>query len=590
MNATCALQHFCDYHGPQTLLCTEVKGNIQDSTDTEQENLRAIFSQYVKAENPPSKGDCKSCTLSSEKILVSTIDTTNHMLYITSPSTPNQELFKDIRNACVRSLNIEKSADVDYPILFGDDDDGFCLSLTFSCKDFHARGSQRLYSLCYLSRDKYSLLSLMSLISECMRQTVFWLQCDANQTFEQEGRIKINTNLTGVSTTYIFRPPPANPSPRMLSDIVHDSKLIYRVHALFSWILRTANSAINEVFYDALPSEEQTTKQERKDAFENENSNTFVPKRRTATIVARSVIQTDVTTSMIPSTLTDEMQNSSYLATSIYSTIDSSQRFDNNLFDDEDFDSLQYQYSTYGIEAFKLFALFIRKLNNTKYLQYILHQWIIGNRLILKYTDLIENKDIIRALASVFRLFLPDGCFQLIETTNQMTSCTANFILFDMDVLTDMNLANVIADGTNENQSLIIHLILDDIDDNIRVVKLETPPPPRSDIPVPTYVRNLVELLTDSSFMDEAFEPMIIQLKMKYLNKAKLYFQFGRCLPGSNSLPSERQQMSWLNVENTSDLAMIRFWQKGLSQAYRKKIRLFKQDDNQHRLRTSTRN
>ena len=64
-----------------------------------------------------------------------------------------------------------------------------------------------------------------------------------------------------------------------------------------------------------------------------------------------------------------------------------------------------------------------------------------------------------------------------------MTSCTANFILFDMDALTDMNLANVIADGTNENQSLIIHLILDDIDDNIRVVKLETPPPPRSDIP-----------------------------------------------------------------------------------------------------------
>lgn len=124
MNATCVLQHFCDYHGPQTLLCTEVKGNIQDSTDTEQENLRAIFSQYVKAENLSSKAECKvktkmfkndsiffidfqSCTLSSEKVLVSTIDTTNHMLYITSPSTPNQELFRDIRNACVRSLNIE---------------------------------------------------------------------------------------------------------------------------------------------------------------------------------------------------------------------------------------------------------------------------------------------------------------------------------------------------------------------------------------------------------------------------------------------------------------------------------------------------
>jgi hypothetical protein len=39
--------------------------------------------------------------------------------------------------------------------------------------------------------------------------------------------------------------------------------------------------------------------------------------------------------------------------------------------------------------------------------------------------------------------------------------------------------------------------------------------------------------------------------------------------------------MAIFNVENTSDLALIRFWQKGLSQAYRTQIRLLKQDDNQ---------
>jgi len=31
------------------------------------------------------------------------------MVYISSPSTPNRELFKNIRNACVRSLNVEVS-------------------------------------------------------------------------------------------------------------------------------------------------------------------------------------------------------------------------------------------------------------------------------------------------------------------------------------------------------------------------------------------------------------------------------------------------------------------------------------------------
>ncbi len=39
--------------------------------------------------------------------------------------------------------------------------------------------------------------------------------------------------------------------------------------------------------------------------------------------------------------------------------------------------------------------------------------------------------------------------------------------------------------------------------------------------------------------------------------------------------------MKIFNVENTTDLAMIRFWQKGLSQAYRTQIRILKQDDNQ---------
>lgn len=104
----------------------------------------------------------------------------------------------------------------------------------------------------------------MKLLSDCLRQAVHWLQYDANETYESEGRIKINTNLNGTTSTYIFRPPPQTPSQRMLSDIVHDSKITFRIHALFVWLLRTANLSINECLYDALPTEEQTTRQERR--------------------------------------------------------------------------------------------------------------------------------------------------------------------------------------------------------------------------------------------------------------------------------------------------------------------------------------
>ncbi len=138
------------------------------------------------------------------------------------------------------------------------------------------------------------------------------------------------------------------------------------------------------------------------DVRDNDNSTS---KRRAATIISRSVSTRTQDSLLPPLTLTNNTHNPSYLASSIYSTGDSYHQSENGYYDnDEDFDSLQYQFSSYGPEAFKLFELFIKKLNNIKYLQYILHNWIIGNRLIIKYTNRIDNKDLIRALASVFRV------------------------------------------------------------------------------------------------------------------------------------------------------------------------------------------
>jgi hypothetical protein len=40
-----------------------------------------------------------------------------------------------------------------------------------------------------------------------------------------------------------------------------------------------------------------------------------------------------------------------------------------------------------------------------------------------------------------------------------------------------------LTDNSNDNNSIIIKIILDDIEDTLRVVKLETPPPIRSEVP-----------------------------------------------------------------------------------------------------------
>lgn len=59
MNASCALQHFCDIHGPQILLCTEGRTYVFNSNDNENEDLKTFYSQYIRSNNTKEKNECK---------------------------------------------------------------------------------------------------------------------------------------------------------------------------------------------------------------------------------------------------------------------------------------------------------------------------------------------------------------------------------------------------------------------------------------------------------------------------------------------------------------------------------------------------
>ena len=72
-------------------------------------------------------------------------------------------------------------------------------------------------------------------------------------------------------------------------------------------------------------------------------------------------------------------------------------------------------------------------------------------------------------------------------------------------------------------------------------------------------------------------------LFVEFFSKAKLYFQVGRCQREFSTTPNERQQIALFNLENSFDLLLIQFWQRGLSRAYRKQIRLLKHNDNQQK-------
>lgn len=160
--------------------------------------------------------------------------------------------------------------------------------------------------------------------------------------------------------------------------------------------------------------------------------------------------------------------------------------------DEDDYDSLQYQFSSYGNAALNLFREFISKLNSTEHLKFILYHWVIGNQLIIQYTNYMEDKDFVRALVSVlrvrdrsprrtclmcfcFQLLLPDGCCHVMEVTDQSTSLAANLLLVDTD------LAAPDIEGSADKSAIVIKIVFDNIEDHLRVAKLETLPTANSE-------------------------------------------------------------------------------------------------------------
>ncbi|CAF0782432.1 unnamed protein product [Didymodactylos carnosus] len=559
MNASVFLHHFCDLHGPTILLCTETR-YIHDTDDDDL--LDTFYSQYTKAENLITKPECKSCTLSLDSILVSSIDPDCHLLFISAPNPNNQELYKNGRNACLRSLNCERAADIDQGVLFGDDENGYCLSFTFSIKDFHARGNQHLYSLCYLTSDKYYIISILPIITEYMKQIAKWMQNDATLTYEKEARIKGVDQMTPstlssekyghVITTlpaYVYRVLPHVPKNRALSEITHDQHITYRIHSLFVWLLRSTNRAIQENLFDAIPTEEETTKMERKEVLDD-SSDPVSSSSPTAITRRRLTLVNFIPSSQIGNSILAVND----LTVDLYS--------DNN--------SQEYDFSTCANDALRLFQQFMEKINQIKHVHYILYHLCIGNQIIIKYSSKMKTKETIRQFLCLLRLLLPDGCCRLVESSAYVLSCSANILVLDSDTSPSCDSDIPLNNNNNSTDSLVIlKITIDNDDKNIQEVKMETPVV--QDFIVPSYIKTVIDLLSDTTMETEAFESVVVYHKMKYLNKSKLLFQLGRLRSKQNL--SDKQLLDILNLKNSSDLEMVRFWQRGLSLAYRTRIR-----------------
>ncbi|CCH41799.1 Folliculin [Wickerhamomyces ciferrii] len=167
MAFTITLAHFCDKHGPRSIMCTQTTELSQMDQSTLPDFSKESY--------------CKSCLLiypkSTKGENVTTLRTedtkTNHAFVSTQYSAIKFRVLNSIVRKC---LSEEATIYDSKPMFFGDENRGYSMTQSFKIKDLEARGSERRYSFIVNCDQEHQVLENWDLIKDSILVMIEYLQ------------------------------------------------------------------------------------------------------------------------------------------------------------------------------------------------------------------------------------------------------------------------------------------------------------------------------------------------------------------------------------------------------------------------------
>lgn len=190
MYTVMSLCHFCEHHGPSIMFsCEKIlpsESDISGNDATGHENQATSSDQGQSKATPTKPGKettikktdlCQACrSLPEDKQAFVSHDKESGSSYVSTQHPHNPEMFKLVRQACVRSLSGEVCQGRQGPILFGDDQHGYVISYTFYINDNLARGQKRMYSILYMMADRVFLIQSWPFLVGCIQRVIEYMQ------------------------------------------------------------------------------------------------------------------------------------------------------------------------------------------------------------------------------------------------------------------------------------------------------------------------------------------------------------------------------------------------------------------------------
>lgn len=230
MNYIVCLAHFCELHGPSTIVCTQM-ASLQDKS----EHLLRTTSKLH------SCASCKLILPDDAVNLVTSVDNEDpkkQLAYISTHYPSSQQRYASLTKLTMKALSVETTTDLSKPIFYGDVVNGYCISKIFKVNDVSARGSERKYSLMVIADSEINLLQNWDIIAAYLNEIIFLIQTQVEIVLKESARKKEASIANGAmldNERFLRR---SMIKPKSLSELTDDDQIFVKFHL---WAIELLN-------------------------------------------------------------------------------------------------------------------------------------------------------------------------------------------------------------------------------------------------------------------------------------------------------------------------------------------------------------
>nr|CAB3246481.1 folliculin-like [Phallusia mammillata] len=548
MYTVMSLCHFCEHHGPSIMFSCEkvlptetTNGNVErpDTTsnpDDEGKSSSPQTSNKIKESSIKKTDLCQACrSLPEDKEAFVSNDKETGSTYLSTQHPHNSEMFKRVRQACVRSLSGEVCPGRQGPILFGDEQHGYVISYTFYINDNLARGQKRMYSIICMMADRVFLIQSWTFLVGCIERVIEYMQNCADYVYKTESKeqpqlpARVHARMTNAITPRNFRQLRGDTSnSRALIQLTGNAELYQYLHTAFTWIMRHCRTRIQEHIIFAPPIDDDIVRAEI--LARSKRSNSVISNEDVALAVANEELRTK--------SLSEASDN----------------EVPYNCFR-----SLRHMRDILQPPLFKAVAWHL----------------LIGNQVIWRGHD----QNMVSSALQVLKTIIPVGCVKMVTDSNVYVNS------YESNLLGLRETVALPSHVKSSDQYILVDIVRKaSASQRLSQLSLSASPPTAFGgiefrmtsgciIPekMPVMLHKLEVALANDSLSAEVVKHCLICLKQEWMNKTKVLFKFVKIDNRDKEDTNKLLQVCLSCTEE--DTRLLKFWMTGLSFQFKEKLR-----------------